>query len=138
MHPDVYTLPPGSIVKDAVEAAGGPSPEADLDLLNLATVLLDGMQVHVPRHGDGEPPPPISGGTQSAVTDESHSGASSGGQININTASVESLETLPGIGPALAQRIVENRPYQTIEDIKRVPGIGEATFQRLKNSITVK
>ena len=130
-QPDVYELPAGSIVKDAIEAAGGATSEADLDRINLALSVADGQHIYVPRLG--EETPPISPLTQSSDTTSSKAG----GQVNINTASQSEIETLPGIGPSKAQGIIENRPYDSIEEIQRVPGIGEGTFQKLKDLITV-
>ena len=131
-QPDVYELPAGSIVKDAIEAAGGATSEADLDRINLALSVADGQHIYVPRQG--EEIPLISQPTKPSVTTSSKAG----GQININTASQSEIETLPGIGPSKAQGIIENRPYGSIEEIKKVPGIGEATFQKLKDLITVE
>jgi competence protein ComEA len=132
-QPDVYELPPGSIVQHAVNAAGGPTSEADLDRINLAVELRDQQQVYVPRQGETNPPP-VSGG-------ESGGGGQEETLVNINTAPAAELETLPGIGPALAGRIVEyreaNGPFETIEQIQNVPGIGPATFEGLRDLITV-
>lgn len=132
LNPDVYTLPPGSIVRDAVMAAGGPAPDADLEHINLAVELKDQQQVRVPRKGE-----------EATAGSEASSGSSgeSSGLININTATAAQLETLPRIGPAMAQRIVEyreaNGPFKTIEELQNVPGIGPATFNGLKDLITV-
>jgi competence protein ComEA len=127
--PDVYALPPDSIVKDALTAAGGPSDEADLDRINLASPLADGQHVYVPSLGEDNPPiqPP--------------SGQRSGGlKVNINTADTVALETLPGIGPTIAGRIVDyrqaNGPFSTIEEIMDVSGIGPATFEGIRDLIS--
>jgi competence protein ComEA len=132
--PAVYRLPPGSIVQDAVDAAGGPAADADLERINLAVELRDQQQVYVPRKGEAEPQPPISGG-------ESGGEEPAGALVNVNTATAAELETLPRIGPAMAQRIIEyreaNGPFGSIEDIQNVPGIGPATFEGLKDLITV-
>ena len=130
-NPDVYTLLQDSIVKDAMEAAGGPTGDADLERINLALPVSDGQHVHVPRQGEDSPPvQPPSG--QPAP----------GGKVNINTADPDLLESLPGIGPALAQRIVDYRqthgPFERIEDITGVPGIGEATFEGMQDLITTR
>ncbi|RLC81883.1 MAG: hypothetical protein DRI61_03230 [Chloroflexi bacterium] len=134
LKPDVYTLSPGSIIKDALEAAGGATSEADLDNVNLALPLRDGMHIIVPRKGESPP--------QTASNPPGISSSNASNLININTASQSDLETLPGIGPSLARRIIEYRetygPFQHIEDIKGVKGIGEATFERIKDYITVQ
>jgi len=129
--PGVYELSDGARVDDAVQAAGGPAADADLARVNLAKRLRDEEQVYVPRVGETSPPVPPAGTT----------GGSAGGKININAATVAELETLPGVGPALAQRIVEYReehgPFARIEDIKKVSGIGDKMFERIKDLITV-
>lgn len=133
LRPDVYELPAGSIVKDAVAAAGGASQEADLDAINLAWPLSDGLQVHVPGLAEGLPTPaPFSTPLLLAAP------GGAGAQVNINTASREELEELPSIGPEKAQDIIDNRPYGAITDILRVPGIGDATFDKLKDRIVVE
>jgi len=129
-NPDVYSLPPNSIVKDAMNAAGGPTDDTDLDQINLAAPLSDGMQVHFPRKGEPAAPsgPPSSG-------------APAGAPININTATLEELDTLSGIGPVIAQAIIDyrqaNGPFTSIEQIKDVRGIGDALFEKIKDRITV-
>ncbi len=132
--PDVYILPPGSLVRDAVRAAGGPAPDADLDRINLARELLDQQHIHVPRRGEENPVPAISEGVPPRAP-------SAGPLININTATAEELQGLPRIGPALAQRIVAYRemygPFKTPEDLMQVSGIGEAIFAAIKDYITV-
>ena len=137
LRPDVYQLNTGSIVKDAVQAAGGVTDDADLVRINLAQELQDQQQIYVPCVGEDEPPPPVAGGESSS----SSGGVDPSGKININTALTEELDTLPGIGPAFAQRIVEyreaNGPFKSIEEITNVSGIGDATFQKLKDCITV-
>jgi len=132
MNPGVYFLPQGSRVADALEAAGGPTEEADLERVNLAKRVYDEEQVYVPRLGGENPPlPPPSGSSSSQA----------GGKININTATAAELESLPGIGPVLAQRVVDyreaNGPFATIEDIKNVSGIGEGIFAEIKELIFV-
>jgi competence protein ComEA len=129
--PDVYALPFNSIVKDAIEAADGATDEADLDRINLATKLADQMQVYVPRKGEAEPPAPPDGAASAATSEK----------ININTASVEELDKLPGIGPAIAGAIIDyrtaNGSFKQIEDINDVKGIGDALFEKIKEQITV-
>jgi competence protein ComEA len=128
--PDVYALPLNSIVKDAIVAAGGATDDADLDRINLAIELADQMQVYVPRQGEAAPPPSNELAPDALAA-----------KININTASVEELDKLPGIGPSIAKAIIDyratNGPFQQIEDINEVKGIGDALFAKIKDSITV-
>jgi len=128
LNPGVYYLPEGSRIEEALQAAGGPTAEADLSRVNLAQRVHDEEQIYVPEVGEESPPMP--------------SGSpSEGGPININTASAAGLETLPGIGPTLAQSIVDYReahgPFAAIEDIKNVWGIGEGLFNEIRDLITV-
>ena len=124
LHPDVYALEPDSIVKDALMAAGGPAKDADLDRINLASPLSDGQQVHVPRLGEESPP---------AQAPSRLSGIA--GKINLNTADAALLETLPGLGPVLAQRVVayrqEHGRFDRIEEIMEVSGIGQRKLEHI-------
>ena len=126
-HPDVYELASGSIVKDAIVAAGGATEEANCERINLARSLHDEEHVYVPRRG--ETPPPIE-------SDSSRPGPT--GPVNVNTSSQTQLESLPGIGPALAQRIMAHRPYESVEDLLDVPGIGPATLENLRPLVTTR
>ena len=132
-HPDVYTLPTGSIVNDAIDAAGGTLADANLSGINLARELEDQQQVYVPRQGE-TPIAPLSPSGQ-------REGDETGGRVNINTATLAELDTLPRVGPSTAQRIIDyreaNGPFERIEDIQNVSGIGTATFEGLKDLITV-
>ncbi|MGC8874582.1 MAG: ComEA family DNA-binding protein [Chloroflexia bacterium] len=133
VRPGVYALPAGARVADALAAAGGATAEADLVHLNLARRLHDEEQVYVPRKGEPTPVWP---------TGAPSSGGGGRSKVNINTAGVAELDTLPGIGPGYAQRIVDYRqqhgPFRTIEDLQKVPGIGPATFARIRDLITVE
>ena len=144
---DVYFLPAGSIVKDAIDAAGGFAPNANRGGINLALELKDQQQIHVPIEGEDNPPPPIQGGSDTPKADESQQNpgqtqSASGGVINLNTATLDQLDTLPGIGPAIAKRILEHRDsiggFTTIDQITQVSGIGESTFAKIKEQITVE
>ena len=121
VKPGLYYLPQGSRVGDAVNAAGGFAANAESDQINLAALLTDGEQINVPGVG---------GNVHINL-----------GRININTATVEELDTLPGIGPTTAQAIVDyrtqNGPFQAIQDIMNVPGIGASSYDLIKNLITV-
>ncbi|MCS7260851.1 MAG: ComEA family DNA-binding protein [Anaerolineae bacterium] len=132
-RPDVYELPASSIVKDALIAAGGATTDADLERINLASALHNEQHVHVPRRGEPTEQPAEKG----AITTSEPSSE----RLDINTATAEELTTLPGIGPALAERIVAWReahgPFTDIAEIKQVPGIGDAIFARIQPYITV-
>jgi competence protein ComEA len=128
LHPGVVSLPPGSRVGDAIQAAGGLLPEADGEALNLAALLQDGIRLRVPRIGE--------------ALDPAETGASAGSLplININTASKEELESLPGIGPVMAQAIVDHRQehglFTSPEALLDVEGIGPGTYEQIKDRIT--
>lgn len=115
---------------DAVAAAGGTTEDAVTDAINLASKLDDGQKVHVPSKKEMQSGAVVSPGGQ----------AVSGGKINLNRATLEQLDTLPGIGPGLAAAIVEYRTrsggFRKIEDLMKVGGIGPKTFERLKNLVT--
>jgi len=142
-HPAVYELPPGSDVEQAIAAAGGFKVDANTAVVNLALPLTNGAQVYVPALAEEAATPeavvtlPDQTGTSGEVAGQS----ASGDLININTATAEELDTLPGIGPSTAQKILdyrdENGPFAAIEDIMRVSGIGEAKFNKIKDLITI-
>ena len=141
-RPGVYTLKPGDRLIDAVEAAGGETPEADLEAVNLALRVQDETQYKIPRIGDTPDPESNVVSTPAASQNPlSDKGQSSGGLIDLNTASAELLESLPGIGPVRAGDIVADRelngPFLTIEQITRVQGIGPAIFDDIRELVTV-
>lgn len=120
-NPGVYTMPSGSRIQDAIDAAGGPSKNADIHRLNLAEILFDGRKVHVPSLD-----------TQKESEED--------GLVNINTATAKELETLPNIGPSRAQKIIQYRethgPFSSIEEITKVSTIGPKIFDSIKDLIT--
>ena len=128
--PGVYMLSPGDRVEDAIRAAGGALPDADLDAIDLAAKLVDGEKIYVPHIGEATP-------AQRTLRLRKTPTPTVVFPVDINTASLQELEALPRIGPSLAKRIVQNRPYGSIEDIMRVPGIGQSTFDKIKDKITV-
>jgi competence protein ComEA len=139
---DVYFLPAGSIVKDVIAAAGGLTAEADPVRVNQALELKDQQHIHIPKLGEENPPPPVQDGSASSgQVDTAKPAVETGALINLNTASLEQLDQLPGVGPAIAQRIIDYREqvggFKTIEEITEVSGIGEATFNKVKDLITV-
>lgn len=138
--PGVYQLPAGSRVDDAVRLAGV-LPAADLNALNLAALLTDGQKVTVPLRQAMLPAGTGGASGAPAAGFTAGTGSDTQGQVNINTASQAELESLPGIGPALAGRIIqhreENGPFMVPEDIKNVSGIGDKRYEQLKNKITV-
>jgi competence protein ComEA len=127
-RPGLVTLPTGARVADALDAAGGLLPEADPASVSLAAVVTDGQQIVVGAPGG-------SGGADPATTP---SGA--GGPVNLNTATAVELDALPGVGPVLAQRIVDHRkqgPFTSVEELDDVPGIGPARAAELAELVTV-
>jgi competence protein ComEA len=122
-NPGLVRLAPGSRVADAIAAAGGPLPDADLSTLNLARKVADGELIAVGVPGPAE------------------AGAVTPGLVNLNTATLAQLDTLPGVGPVLAQRIIDYRSrhggFRSVADLRQVDGIGEDTFTKLKDLVTV-
>lgn len=133
LQPGVYALPAGSRVQDAVQAAGGFSPEADTQALNLAAFVQDGGRIFVPRLATPTLllPPAAGNTTPMPVVFP----------ININTAELSELEALPGIGPEIAQAVItyrqEHGAFQTLQGIIDVPGIGPGIFKDIKDLITL-
>jgi competence protein ComEA len=131
--PGIYTLPPGARVEDALTAAGGPAPDADLTQVNLVKLLADGEALRIPQTGQAAPPTEKK--SQEIPADASQ-------RININTASADQLQELPGIGETRANAIIayrqEHGPFQSVEDLQQVSGIGPETFQQIQDKITVE
>ena len=128
-RPGVQRLPVGSRVADAVDAAGGASAGADLSAVNLARLLVDGEQVRVPKPGDVVAEAGRGAGGSSSA-------AAPGGPLSLNAADATALDALPGIGPVLAQRIVdwrtENGRFTSVDELAEVSGIGEKLLARLR------
>ncbi|WP_314659055.1 ComEA family DNA-binding protein [uncultured Rothia sp.] len=166
-NPGVYTLPAQGRAVDAIAAASGAAADADLDRVNLAGALSDGVQIYVPHRGETAAPAQIqpNGGTanagQGAANGAAQNGASQGGTqpqpartltasgsaqkgstpVNINTATAEELQTLPRIGPAMAQRIIAWREahggFRSVDELDAVPGIGPSMLENLRPLVTV-
>lgn len=147
--PAVYEVVPGGIVQQAIEQAGGFTAEADTAVVNLALPLQDGMQIYVPTVDEtaeqvqgviNSPAVRTTGIELEAAEDTAV--AADGELVNINTASVSELDSLPGIGPSTAEKIVEyrdsNGPFATIDEIMNVSGIGPAKFEQIQTFITVE
>lgn len=128
--PGVYRLASGARVADALDAAGGAAPGADVHRLNLAAPLVDGAQVYVPR--EGEPLPPGAG---------SVGGAATSGPVDLNLATAADLEALPGVGPATAKAILAAREragrFASVEDLLDVRGIGPAKLEALRDLVCI-
>jgi competence protein ComEA len=118
-----------------VAAAGGPTADADLNRVNLAAPVEDGHQVYVPRIGEAM------GGADSVAGAGASAHTDSAGPVDVNTASAEMLDQLPGIGPTIAQATVgyreEHGPFGAVDELVEVPGIGEAKLAQLRELVTV-
>ena len=129
-NPGVYKLKFGSIIQDGLVAAGGLSALADRDLvsknINLAIKLTDGQKIYIPKVGESTLPSVLGSGTQTTIT----------GLININIASEAELDTLSGIGPVTAGKIINNRPYSQIEELTSKKVVSQKVFDQIKDKIT--
>lgn len=143
-NPGVVELQENARIQDAIEAAGGATLEADFSKINLAYILEDGLKIYIPKIGEEEKQEYITKESGNTIIKEHNKKESEKEtlMVNINTASKEELESLPGIGEAIATRIInyrkENGKFSKIEDIQNVSGIGEAKYNNIKNYITVK
>ncbi|PMC75423.1 helix-hairpin-helix domain-containing protein [Brachybacterium sp. UMB0905] len=145
--PGVVRLEPGARVDDALAAAGGAQPEADLAAVNLARPVSDGEQIHVPVPGEEprELPADPGGGAPSGGAEPEGSDPAgppgAGALINLNTATAAELEDLPGVGPAIAERIIthreQNGPFTSVDQLQEVSGIGPATLEKIRPQATV-
>jgi competence protein ComEA len=155
-HPGVVRVAADERVSDALDAAGGAAADADLTRLNLARPVVDGERLYVPRVGEAEVPAELPGsggaaggagggaGGGTGVTPGGSgvdTGSPSGGVVDLNAADATALETLPGIGPALAQRILawreEHGGFRSVEDLLEVSGIGDGRFAELRDRVRV-
>lgn len=144
-NPGVYSLAgEAPRVNDAVVAAGGLAQDADTSVINLAATVADGAKVHVPSVGEAaqsDAAAQSSGLDGGVAGDGASASASASGLVNINTATAEELDTLPGVGPSTAAAIIEDReangPFSSPEDLMRVSGIGEKKYAKLQGSICV-
>jgi competence protein ComEA len=140
----VYRLAPDSRVADAIEQAGGATEHADLDALNLAEPLQDGQKIHVPRKGEVSAPAVASVAPSRSPRSAPQAAAAATTQfpINLNTATAEQLEAIPGIGPVLAQRIIEYRQthgrFQSVDELLEVRGIGPKRLENMRPYVVVK
>jgi competence protein ComEA len=139
-HPGLYRLAAGSRIGDAVAAAGGfagtvDAARADREL-NLAAIVHDGDKIRVPLRGD----PPAGGSATSPTTGGGSGGGAAGGPIDLNHATAEELDTLPGVGPATAAKIIaarEQQPFASVDDLGARKVVGAATLEKLRALVTV-
>jgi len=126
--PGLYSLPEGSRVDDAIKRAGGPKPRAALALVNLAAHVADGQQVVVPSNREAAQA--LAGGSMAG---------GAGGPVHLNSATLDQLDELPGIGPVTAQKILDYRSehgaFGSVEELDAVPGIGPATLDELRDLV---
>lgn len=141
VNPGVYRLPPGSRVLDAIRAAGGFTPNADAALINQAALVQDGQVIWAPLQSSQAQNPSGTPLPQSDIPSNTPPAIQADYPLNLNTATAEELETLPGIGAELARRIVAYRntfgPFARVEDILAVDGIGPKILEKIKDLITV-
>ena len=135
--PGVYRLPIGSRVVDALEAGGGPAADIDLDRINLAALVADGERVWLARTGDIDAPGVGAGPTTGPSAMQGRSGP-----VDLNSATADELEDLPGIGPATAEAIIDRRRevgrFRSVDDLLSVKGIGTAKLEALRSSVVVR
>lgn len=131
-RPGLYRLRSGSRIDDAIAAAGGPAPKAQLDTVNLAAPIADGEQILVPGRG-------AAGAAAAAASPPAAAGSSPTAPLDLNTATLEQLEALPGIGPVTAQKILDYRQahgaFHSVTELQGVPGIGPAHMAQLKGLV---
>jgi competence protein ComEA len=131
-RPGLYRLGPGSRIADAVARAGGATGKADLAQVNLAAPIADGEQVVVPKRGLAATAPPAAGGSSTG-------GSPSTAPVQLSTATVEQLDSLPGIGPVTAQKILDYRTkhgaFSSVDELDAVPGIGPARLDQLRDLV---
>jgi competence protein ComEA len=138
-HPGLYRLPAGARLADAIAAAGGPTVDARVDDLNLAALVVDASSVRVPSQAD---PPTVVAAVSGGLGGSGGSGtAMSVGPLDLNTATVEQFDQLPGVGPATAAAIVEYRErvgrFTSVDQLDEVPGIGPTRLERLRDEVVV-
>ena len=139
VRPGVYRLKDGARVSQAIDAAGGLTAEADVTGLNRASKVADGQKIYVPKVGEQQAAAAVGGAESSAAT--TPGAGSSSELVNINTASAAELQTLSGIGPSMAQSIIDERTkngaFASVDDLMRVSGIGEKKLAKIKDCICV-
>lgn len=138
-RPGVLHLPEGARVADAVDAAGGLRDDADVDRLNLAERVADGARVYVPAKGETGSPPVVSGAGAGVSSGGARGGT--GAPVDLNRATVDELDKLPGVGPSTAAAIVAHRdqhgPFRSVDDLLQVRGIGPAKLEGLRGQVRV-
>jgi competence protein ComEA len=130
LNPGLYKLDSDARIQDALIAAGGLTSDADRKAINLAAKVSDGQKIYIPRVGE-EVPAVVTSSTSEVM------GASSNSQVSINNGTESELDTLPGIGPVTANKIVEARPYASIEELVSKKAVGQKTFDKIKDLISL-
>ncbi len=140
-RPGVYHLASGARVADLLAAAGGAAAKAELQAVNLAAKLIDGQQVVVPERGAGGLAAASAAASGAAASGAGSASGAATAPVNLNTATAEELDALPGVGPATAQKIIDYRTanggFKSVDDLKNVAGIGDAKFATLQPLVTV-
>jgi competence protein ComEA len=139
VHPGLYSLAAGARVEDAIVAAGGLAKDVDEALfaknINRASKIVDGAKLYIPRAGENQTSD--NNGTSYNINSSLNGSSQNGALVNINFASQSELESLPGVGPVTAQKIIDNRPYQTLDELVAKKAIGTSLYEKIKNNLSL-
>ncbi|MDR3689955.1 MAG: helix-hairpin-helix domain-containing protein [Fimbriimonas sp.] len=141
-NPGLVSIPAGSRVYDAIIAAGGPTSEANVDGVNLAAKAIDGTQIYVPTRGSTTAINPMTGGAALVSPKGRKAAKPPPSVMDLNSASAEQLQSLPGVGPTMAQRVADYRsihgPFAVVDDLLAVPGFGKKRLQQVRPWLTIQ
>jgi competence protein ComEA len=134
IRPGLYSLNSDARIQDALAVAGGLTQGADRDQINLAARVVDGQKVYIPAVGETPPVSPVVSSSSDSVTSAN---VTSSGPVSINSGSESELDSLPGVGPVTAQKIISNRPYSSIDELVSKKAVGQKEFDKIKEMISL-